>query len=185
MATITINTSEAVFESRMKDKNGDWQTITTDYRKMHPTYVAAYLRKAAQRFLNDAYSQEQPDNKYAMAIEENLLVHSGEAMPEKVRRGSGISTKHDPITTLALKRAKDFLTNTFKEKTDATKAVDFAADDRFAKFFKVKDDRATWIDSAVIEWMEQDVVKENVKDFMKAAAKELDKASADLSGLGL
>ena len=177
---MTNETQDRIVTLKIKDSEGAAVPIKLDLDKLHGTWIAKLLEYGARRFPNDTHSAAKGDEKVdAIKLMVREMEKGGEA-PERVA-GSGGSSG-DPIKTLALKNAKADLTALFRAVTDATKALDFAKHEKVAPFFKVVEDRATWIDETVEAWMAKQA-ESGKRDYMadaKATVEMGDKAASEL-----
>ena len=163
-----INLENTVFETSIKDGEGNPHTISIDFAEMHSTYLEAHLRKAVQRFLNDKYSQLKADDKLVAIKDEAARINSGVALERKERVSVAPS---DPVEALAVKNAKGDLLAAFKARTGAAKIADMiAADAAVARFFT---DNGVWRDDVVLAWMENKAKR----DYRADAKATLDAAS--------
>ena len=165
-----INLENTVFETSIKDGDGNPHTVSIDFAKMHETYLEAHLRKAVQRFLNDKYSQLKADDKLVAIKDEAARINSGAALERKERTTVAPA---DPVEALAVKNAKGDLLAAFKARTGAGKIADMiAADAAVARFFT---DAGVWRDDVVLAWMES-----KAKRDYRADAKATLEAASDL-----
>ena len=163
-----INLENTVFETSIKDGDGNPHTISIDFAKMDETYLEAHLRKAVQRFLNDKYSQLKADDKLVAIKDEAARINSGAALERKERVSVAPA---DPVEALAVKNAKGDLLAAFKARTGAGKIADMiAADAAVARFFT---DNGVWRDDVVLAWMESKAKR----DYRADAKATLDAAS--------
>jgi hypothetical protein len=173
--TMTLETTQLVFQTKI---NGE--TVEVDFGKMHPTWIAAHLQKAAQRFLNDRYSGEKGADKLAMVRADLNEIHKGEPMPEVVRQSRAPA---DPVEALAVKNAKAALGAMFQTLTGKRKIADFATHEKAAPFFRETGGTLAWDEAHVAAWMAKQ--KESGKrDFMAEAKATLDGVS-DLDDLDI
>jgi hypothetical protein len=176
METIAINTLEAKFKVTVAGEE-----FVVDFTRMHPSWVSAHLRKAAQRFVNDGLTgmtQELPSVKADAARKAFAAIHSGEAMPEKIRKAPSVS-KIDLVRKLAREKATTFLTARLVKQLGKDMKV-WAAQPKLAKLFTFTDKGNARFDlAAVDEWMDG---FKSTRDFMAEAADEL-AIDADESGL--
>ncbi len=128
------------------------QAMTVDTSRMHQSWVDHCLAYGVRRFPNDKYSSDKGQVKIDLVQALLADMQSGEEMPAIVR-GSGGGASANPVETLALRNAKATLTMMFKQITGLNKALDFAKHEKIAKFFKITEDRATWKDDIVRQWM--------------------------------
>ncbi len=164
----TINTTETTFTIKI---NGE--ELVVDFAKMHPTWIAAHLRKAAQRFLNDKYSGEAAADKLAMIKLDLAEMHRGEAMPERERKAPTQSA--DPVRKLAREMATTFLAASLTAALGKDMSV-WAKQPQLAKLFRFTDKGAARFDlGAVDDWMEANKAK---RDYMAEAKAEIDRAKA-------
>lgn len=173
----TIETTETAFEIKI---NGE--VLVVDLAKMHPTWVAAHLRKAAQRFLNDKYSGESGQTKLDAIRADLADMHKGEAMPERERKAS-VSTA-DPVRKMARDLATTFL-KTSLEKAMGKDASTWAKNPKTAHLFKTTEKGNVRFDLAAVDaWMVTFAAKQ---DFMQSARDAMAEAEeqVDLGDLGL
>lgn len=174
---LTISTTETVFDIKI---NGE--ELSVDFAKMDPTWIAAHLRKAAQRFLNDKYSGETGQTKLDMIKTDLHQMHSGQAMPERERKAN-VSTS-DPVRKMARDLATSFL-KTNLEKAMGKDYAKWADNPKTAHLFKMTEKGNVRFDlGAVDAWMESFKDKQ---DFMQSARDALAEAddALDLGDLGL
>lgn len=151
--------------------NGQSIIINTD--KLHESWIAHCLAYGLRRFPNDKYSGEKGQTKFDLVHALVVDMHSGDAMPERVK---GVSrAPKDPILNLALKTAKTDLGAMFRKVTSATKTIDWCKHEKVAQFFKVDGDKAIWIDAVVVKWMES---RKETCDYMANAKVSIDAADA-------
>ena len=156
--------------------------ITVDLSKAHESWLAHALTYGVRRFINDSHSGAKGQDKWEACMLMAKDIMSGEAMPEKATRSTGGSV--DPVTALALKNVKADLSAMFKQVTGGTKVMDWAAHAKIAKFFQIKDDRATWLDGVVTAYMAKQAELGKV-DYMKAAKDTLSTATDALDSIEL
>lgn len=178
METQTIQTTETKFEIKV---NGE--QLVVDFAKMHPTWVAHYLQKAAQRRLNDDMSGLSPAEKLVETRKALAAIHAGEEYVPARRSGGGGVAK-DPIKALALKNAKAALSLVFKNATKENKVADWAKHEKISPFFKETANGFTWDDSTVEKFMTAQKEK-GAHDYMAEAkatlaVSEIDDALGDL-----
>ena len=132
----------------------DGTPLVINLEKMHPSYVAAIMRKGIQRYFNDELNQLKPAVKLDAYRIELRKAHSGEALPEKVRKERGTASTIDPIAKRALTEAKldlgiRFSTALGLDLTKAHNAEEWVKEPRAAKYFKLIVKRHVWVDSEV------------------------------------
>lgn len=163
-----FQSTESQFEIKI---NGE--TLVVNFAKMHPTWITAHLRKAAQRFLNDKYSGEEAATKLDAIRMDLAEMHKGEPMPEKERKAPQSST--DPIRKLAREMATTFLAASLTAALGKDMSV-WAKQDKLKGLFRFTDKGSARFDlTAVDQWMETNKAK---RDYMAEAKAELDKAKA-------
>lgn len=163
-----FQSTESQFEIKI---NGE--TLVVDFAKMHPTWIAAHLRKAAQRYLNDKYSGEEAATKLDAIRMDLAEMHKGEAMPEKERKAPQSSA--DPVRKLARDMATTFLAASLTAALGKDMSV-WAKQPQLAKLFRFTDKGTARFDlGAVDDWMAANKAK---RDYMAEAKAELDKAKA-------
>lgn len=182
----TFTVENATFEVKC---NG--QVLVIDLSKMHSSFVEAVLRKGAQRYWNDALAGLEPGAKLAQYRKELAIAHSGAELI-KAERGIGTSAV-DPVARRVLTEAKAALMVRFAKvnKLDPAKPhkiAALAAHPAVAAYFAVKDDKFTWIDTKVTEFVARELANGG-RDF-QAEADEFFTApdgenSADLASLGI
>ncbi len=172
---MTLESTQLVFQTKI---NGE--TVEVDFGKMHPTWIAAHLQKAAQRFLNDRYSGEKGAEKLAMVRADLNEIHKGEPMPEVVRQSRAPA---DPVEALAIKNAKTALGAMFQTLTGKRKIADFAAHEKAAPFFRETGGTLAWDEAHVSAWMAKQA--ENGKRDFRADAMATLNGVADLDDLDL
>lgn len=176
----TIECNETAFVIKI---NG--QELTVDFSKMHPTWIDAHLRKAAQRFLNDKYSGEDAATKLELITADLRDIHSGEAMPEKERKAAS-AVKADPVRKLARETCTAQLVSKFKAN-----AATFGADEKawiahpkIGKFFRQTPKGGVRFDLAAVDkYMAAEAARDGGTDYMADAKAAMDTASeaVDLS----
>lgn len=176
--TIKLETTQAKFETKV---NGE--TVMVDFTRMHPTWVAHFLLKAAQRRINDDLSGLDPKEKLEETRRILEEIYKGEPMPEKARKASS-KRSVDPVQALALKTAKGVLSAQFEALTGMRKAADQAEHEKVAPFFTVKDGRAIWNDETVTAWIEKQATN-GKRDYMQEARESLEGASDAMEGIDL
>jgi len=143
--TMTLETTQLVFQTKI---NGE--IVEVDFGKMHPTWVAAHLQKAAQRFLNDRYSGEKGATKLEMVRADLNEIHKGEPMPEVVRQSRPTT---NPIEALATKNAKAALGAMFERAGFGKRHADWMNHEKAAQFFREANGAIAWDESKVAAWM--------------------------------
>jgi hypothetical protein len=186
-----IKTTEAAFKVTVAGEE-----FVVDFARMHPTWIAAHLKKAAQRFVNDGLtgmSGELPSVKAAMARDMFGKIHSGEAMPAKERKAAAIA-KPDMARKIARDLATTELLATFKSMAKQLGADEkaWAKHPAVAKYFKVSDKgRVTFDLGEVDQYIMRAVTREkNPTDFLAQAQAQIDAAESiaddvDLSDMGI
>lgn len=170
-----INTTEVKF-----DVTVGGQGFVVDFSRMHPSYVAAHLRKAAQRFVNDSLTGmagELPSVKADAARLAFAEIHSGLPMKVKERKAASPSQ-----VDMARKIARDFATNELLEickKNFPGKEKDWAVHPTVGKYFKTSEKgRVTFDMSEVDAYIERAKVRaKDARDFMALAQAQLDDAA--------
>lgn len=173
----TIKTPQTAFAIKI-----DGKELVVDFAKMDATWIAAHLKKAAQRFLNDKYAGEDAATKFEAISADLHLMHSGAPMPERERKVSSATTA-DPVRKLAREMATTFLAASLAKKLGKDMSV-WAKEPKLAKLFRFTEKGAARFDlGAVDDWM----AGYTARDFMAEAKAELDKAGSgiDLDDLGL
>lgn len=160
--------TESQFEIKI---NGE--TLIVDFAKMHPTWITAHLRKAAQRYLNDKYSGEEAATKLDAIRMDLAEMHKGEPMPERERKAPQASA--DPVRKLAREIATTFLAASLTAALGKDMSV-WAKQPKLAALFRFTDKGYARFDLAAVDrWMETNKAK---RDYMAEAKAELDKAKA-------
>lgn len=143
--------------------------LIADTNEMHESWIAACLEYGVRRKVQDTYSKDKGKEKLDLVKAMLKEMQSGEEMSERQRV---TRASLDPVMTMALKDAKQSLTDMFKRVTGEGKAIDMAKHPKVAPFYKVTEDRAVWIDDSVIKWIEKQ--KEMGKrDYVEEAAKQI------------
>lgn len=172
------------------------QEFVVDFGLMHPTWIEAHLRKAAQRYVNDSLTGmagELPSVKAEAARLMFAEIHNGEAKAEKQRKAASVS-KADPVLALA----RDLATTDLVAMLNKNKHV-FGADEKAwakhtatEKYFKVSEKgRVTFNLAAMDEYIAKAVTRKNdPADFMAIARERVDSATTiaenvDLADFGL
>lgn len=160
----TLNVLETKFSTKI-----DGEVLIFDYALMHPTWINAFLRKAAQRLVNDTYSGEK-ENKLALARLMIKDIHSGEPMTEKAK--GELKRVENPAEALAIKNAKIALMVRFENAMpEVKKMAEYAKHAKIAPYFKITDKGAVWIESQVQAWIATQLVAG--KDFLQEAKNTL------------
>lgn len=179
-----FNATESAFAIKI---NGE--ELTVDFARMHPTWITAHLRKAAQRYLNDKYSGEEAAIKLDAIRMDLHAMHSGDVMPERERKAPQ-ANKADAVLRLARELATSVLTAKFRAafKTDAMDV--WAKNDTAKKYLRFTDKGAARYDlTAVDAWIKTYAGLANGRDFMAEArdalATDENAMGAELDDLGL
>jgi len=178
----TIETTETRFTFGIRDSAGDWHTFEVDFTKLHPTWVAAHLKKAAQRYLNDKYSGEKGNDKLELIRLDLADMHKGDPMPERERK-VGVAVA-DPVRKLARQIATTVLTDTFA-KVFGKDSKAWAGEAKIAHLFKLTDAGNVRYDLAAVDaWMDGQA-KAGKRDYMAEAKAQLETpVKVDLADLG-
>lgn len=173
---MNLETTEHLFTITI---NG--QDLEVDFSRMHPTVIAAHLKKSAQRFLNDKYSGESGQTKLDLVRADLHLFHSGAPMPERERKAS--VSKADPVQALARDKAATFLATALTAKLGKDMSV-WAKQPQLAKLFRFTEKGAARFDMAALD---QWIADYKARDFIAEAREELAQATAgmDFADLGL
>ena len=159
----TLQTPNVVFTTKIGGT-----LVEVDFSLMHPTWIEAHLRKAAQRFINDDLAGQFKDDDSGKLAAWRLAyaeMASGKEMPEKARRNAGTYRSDDPVRDLAHKNAKAALLAIFKTRTKLVKIEDMCQkDEAVAAYFKDK----TWLDDKVQAYIEKQLAA-GKRDFMQEA----------------
>lgn len=145
--------------------------LTVDTSKLHESWIEKALAYGLRRLPNDTFSSFKGAEKYNLVKDMLEEMEKGGEAPQRIASGK-LSAK-DPVEALAWKNAKADLTAMFRAVTGSTKALDFAKHEKIAPFFKVTEDRATWIDESVVKWIEKQVA-DGKRDYMQDAKVALD-----------
>jgi len=190
METFAIETTDIKFKVTVAGED-----FVVDFARMHPSWVAAHLKKAAQRFVNDGLtgmSGELPSVKAAMARNMFGKIHSGEEMPAKERKAAAIA-KPDMARKIARDLATTELLAKFKSRAEALGPDEkaWAKHPAVAKYFKVSDKgRISFDIGAVDDYIERaKTFEKDPSDFMAKAQAMLSEVDAiaedvDLSDMG-
>lgn len=163
-----FQSTESQFEIKI---NGE--SLVVDFAKMHPTWIAAHLRKAAQRYLNDKYSGEDAATKLDAIRMDLAEIHKGEPMLDKERKAPQASA--DPVRKLAREMATTFLAASLTAALGKDMSV-WAKQDKLKTLFRFTEKGHARFDLAAVDkWMESNKAK---RDYMAEAKAELDKAKA-------
>ena len=184
MQTFTIETTELRFPIKI-----DGQEFIVDYSTMHPTWVAAHLRKAAQRFLNDKYSGEDGPTKRELIAADLKDIATGAPMPERERKAPS-AAKADPVRKMARDLATTFLTARFRAAFKTDDMGVWAKNEKAAKYLRFTEKGSARFDLAKVdEWIDAFAKQEGGQDFMAQAQAALAESQAlaevDLDDLGL
>jgi hypothetical protein len=184
-----FQSTELQFTITIKDEKGEGQPLIVDFAKMHPSWVAAHLRKAAQRYLNDKYSGEPAELKLSMIRADLHDMHQGTAMPERERKAPQ-ANKADAVLRLARELATSVLTAKFRAafKTDAMET--WAKNETAKKYLRFTDKGSARFDLAAVDaWIKSYAALPNGRDFMaearEALATDESAMGAELDDLGL
>ena len=132
--------------------------LVINLEKMHGSYIAAIVRKGVQRYFNDELNQLKSDVKLDAYRLELAAAHSGEALPEKVRKERGTASTIDPIAKRTLAEAKldlgiRFSTALGLDLTKAHRPEEWVEEPRAEKYFKLITKRLVWVDSEVVTFI--------------------------------
>ena len=159
---VAIATTQTQFPIKV---NGE--EFTVDFAKMHPTWVAHYLTKGAQRRLNDDMSGESPQDKQALTRKMLAEIHAGKPYEAPARASR---MPKDPVLDLARKTAKQILVAAFRKATGKVKLQDMYDHEAVKPFFRETESTIAWDDAKVDDWMKR-MRDAGKRDFM-AEAKE-------------
>ena len=127
------------------------QTFVTDYAAMDNSYLVAFLRKAAQRFVNDTLSGLEPSEKVAEAVKLYGSINAGDVMPVRIAVSR---TPKDPVEARAMKDAKAYLLGVWKAQFEVKAIKDIIAADPDGKVEAYFTDDNVWIDDKVKAFIE-------------------------------
>lgn len=184
MQTFTIETTEIKFPIKI-----DGQEFIVDFSAMHPTWVTAHLRKAAQRYLNDKHAGVDGPTKRDLVAADLKDMALGNPMPQKERKAPQ-AAKADPVRKMARDLATTFLTTRFRAAFKTDDMSVWAKNDKAAKYLRFTEKGSARFDLAKVdEWIDSFAEQDGGQDFMEQARSALADSEAaedvDLEALGL
>lgn len=128
--------------------NGAEIHVETD--KMHETWINRCLEYGVRRLVNDTFSAEKGNVKFDLCRSMAAEMQSGKPIAEKVSRAKVDS---DPVTSLAVKTAKQDLLAIFKKLTSCAKIEDMAKHEKIAPYFAEVGGKLAWADDKVLAYI--------------------------------